>query len=134
MKKSCVIYDSWADQIINLPPDMAGEYAQKILKYAIYGEDVSFENPALAAMFASTKKKLDDDAVKYQAQVERAKKVSKRNRTKSNDVVTSSNEIKGVNDNVNVNVNDKKNIIAKKVHNFPEREYDFEDLTKGVIK
>ena len=57
-KKSCVIYDSWADQIINLPPEMAGEYAQAILQYAIYGEEMEISNPAIYAMMIPVKKKL----------------------------------------------------------------------------
>ena len=128
MRKSCVIYDSWALQIINLPPEMAGEYTQKILKYAFFEEHPSFDDPALAAMFASVKKRLDEDLEKYQAQVERAKSVSKRSRTKSNEVVTTSNEVEGVNDNVNVNVNDKKNIKKVTFHNFPERSINYEEL------
>ena len=105
MRKSCVIYDSWALQIINLPQDMAGEYTQKILKYAFFEEHPSFDDPALAAMFASVKNRLDEDLAKYQAQVERAKTISKRSRTKSDEV-----EGVNVNDNVNVNVLDKSNI------------------------
>lgn len=131
-----MIYDSWADQIINLPTDMAGEYAQKLLQYAIYGEEVSFDNPALNAMFISVKKRLDEDLEKYQAQVERAKAVSKRNRTKSYEVVTKSNEVEGDNDNDNENVNVIKEKKYKKkkntFHNFPEREYDFSELKVGT--
>ena len=127
-----MIYDSWALQIINLPPEMAGEYTQKILKYAFFEEHPSFDDPALAAMFASVKKRLDEDLEKYQAQVERAKTVSKRSRTKSNEVVTISNEVEGVNDNDNVNVNDKdkkKNTKKKSTfYNFPERSIDYEEL------
>ena len=37
MRKSFVMYAEWADQIINMAPDLAGEYIQAILKYAIYG-------------------------------------------------------------------------------------------------
>ena len=128
MRKSCVIYDSWADMIINLPTDMAGEYTQKLLKYAIYEEKVEFDDPALRAMFISVKKRLDEDLEKYQAQVERAKAVSKRSRTKSNEVVMISNEVEGVN--VNVNDNDKK-IKKKGFHNFQERTIDFGALKAG---
>ena len=132
MRKSCVIYDSWAEFIIDLPPEMAGEFAQKLLKYAIKGEEVNFSDPGLKAMFASVKNRLDEDYVKYQAQVERAKTVSKRSRTKSNEVVTISNEVEGVNDNDNVNVNDKdkkKNTKKKSnLYNFPERNVNYEEL------
>ena len=130
-KKSCVIYDSWADQIINLPDEMAGEYTKGILQYAIYGEEPRFENPALYAMFVSVKKRLDEDTVKYQAKVERAKRCSERNRydieTKSE---RSRSEVEGVNDNDNVNDNVKKN--KGKFHNFPERNTDYEALLKKI--
>ena len=128
MRKSCVIYDSWAVQIINLPPEMAGEYTQNILKYAFFEEHPSFDDPALAAMFASVKNRLDEDLEKYQAQVERAKSVSKRGRTKSNEVVTISNEVEGVNDNVNVNDNDKKKKKKSTFYSFPERSINYEEL------
>lgn len=129
MRKSCVIYDSWAVQIINLPPEMAGEYTQKILKYAFFEEHPSFDDPALGAMFASVKNRLDEDLEKYQAQVERAKSVSKRSRTKSNEVVTISNEVEGVNENVNVNVNVKKNKRST-FHDFPQRKIDYTEFKK----
>ena len=131
MRKSCVIYDSWAVQIISLPPEMAGEYTQKILKYAFCEEQPAFEDPALAAMFASVKARLDEDLEKYQAKVDRAKTISKRNR---NDIGTKSNEVEGVNDNENVNVNvndkDKKKNTKKKstFYSFPERNINYEEL------
>ena len=122
MRKSCVIYDSWAVQIVSLPPEMAGEYTQKILRYAFFEEEPTFDDPALAAMFASVKNRLDDDLAKYQAKVGRAKTISQRSRneidTKSHEVATKSYEIDG--DNVNVNVNDNENIkdIKRTSHKF----------------
>ena len=108
MRKSCVIYDSWADQLINLPKEMAGEYIQAILTYAIYGEDMEVEDPAIKAMLIPVKKKLDDDLDKYQAKVERAKTISKRNR---NEIVMISkrnrNDIEGVTVTDTVTVTDK---------------------------
>ena len=129
MRKSCVIYDSWALQIINLPPEMAGEYTQKILKYAFFEEHPSFDDPALAAMFASVKNRLDEDLEKYQAQVERAKSVSKRSRMKSNEVVTISNEVEGVNVNDNVNVNVKKHKKSS-FADFSQRKIDYTEFKK----
>ena len=108
MRKSCVIYDSWADQLINLPKEMAGDYIQAILTYAIYGEDMEVEDPAIKAMLIPVKKKLDDDLDKYQAKVERAKTISKRNR---NEIVMISkrnrNDIEGVTVTDTVTVTDK---------------------------
>ena len=138
MRKSCVIYDSWAVQIISLPPEMAGEYTQKILKYAFCEEQPTFDDPALAAMFASVKARLDEDLEKYQAKVDRVKTISKRNRDEiernRNDIGTTSNEVVGVNDNENVNVNvndkDKKKNTKKKstFYSFPERNINYEEL------
>lgn len=132
MRKSCVIYDSWALQITSLPKDMAGEYTQKLLRYAFFEEEPKFDNPALGAMFASVKNRLDEDLKKYQAQVERARATSKRHRTTSNDIETTSNGVEGVNDNDNVNVNVKKN-KKKSFHDFPEREYDFSKLVNSNV-
>ena len=135
-KKSCVIYDSWADQIINLPVDMAGELTQKIFQYAIYGEEVAFDNPALYAMFVPIKKRLDEDSEKYFEKVNRIKTNSKRNQ---DDIETKSkrnrSDIGGVNDNDNVNVNDKKYIKPDryaKIHNFSEREINYTELVENA--
>ena len=129
MRKSCVIYDSWAEFIIDLPPEMAGEFAQKLLKYAIKGEEVNFSDPGLKAMFASVKNRLDEDYAKYQAKAERMKTNSSRNHT---EIVTISernrNDIAGVNVNVNVNDNDKKIKKKNAFHNFPERAINYEEL------
>ena len=127
MRKSCVIYDSWAVQIISLPPEMAGEYTQKILKYAFFEEEPSFDDPALGAMFASVKNRLDEDLAKYQAQVERAKANSKRSR---NEVGMKSNEVRGVNVNDNVNVNVKTHKKGA-FHDFPQRTIDYSELKKA---
>jgi len=127
MRKSCVIYDSWAVQITSLPPEMAGEYTQKILRYAFFEEDVTFDNPALAAMFASVKNRLDEDLEKYQAQVDRMNKcrgqkdINKKS-TRSLKEVTSVND----NDNENVNVKNKRSTF----HDFPQRAIDYEGLKK----
>lgn len=135
-RKSCVIYDSWADQIINLPPEMAGEYTQKILRYAIYGEEVSFSDPALNAMFLSVKKRVDEDIDKYQAKVERVRNNSARSH---NDIGTISErdetENAGVNVNVNVNDKDKKKNTKKKsrsFHDFSERKINYTELESEV--
>ena len=65
-KKSCVIYDSWGELITNLPNEMAGELIKCILSYAFDGETVPSENPAIGAMFAMIKSKLDEDADAYE--------------------------------------------------------------------
>lgn len=130
-KRSCVIYDSWADQIINLPPEMAGEYAQAILKYAIYGEDVQTDNPAINAMLVPVKKKLDEDADSYEEtkkqRAEAGKKgmqsrwsdnktITKDNKaiTKDNGVITNDNTVKQDITNITVSVSDTDTDINNK--------------------
>ena len=133
MRKSCVIYKTWADQILNLPSDVAGEYIQAILKYAFYGEEVKPSNPFINAMLVPVKEKIDEDMEKYQAKVERAKTISKRNR---NEVETiskrSRNDVEGVTDTVTVTVTDtvKKNKKST-FHDFPQRPIDYAELKKG---
>lgn len=131
MRKSFVMYAEWADQIINMPSDLAGEYIQAIAHYAIYGEDVKPDNQLLNAMLVPVYKRIDEDLEKYQAKVDRVKSISKRNR---NDIETKSkrnrNDIEGVNVNVNDNDNDKK-IKKKGFHNFHERTIDFGALKAG---
>ena len=132
MKKSCVIYDSWADQILNLPNEIAGEYIKAILRYAIYGEDSGTDNTFINAMLVPVTKKLDEDRQKYQAKVDRAIAISERNR---NEIDTKSernqNDIEGVTDTVTVTVNNKKN-KKQSFRNFRERKYDYEELLKGA--
>ena len=128
MRKSFVMYAEWADQIINMTPDLAGEYIQAILKYAIYGEDVKPDNQLLNAMLVPVHKRIDEDYKKYQEKVERMNTC--RNQK---DIYKKSNrnlqDIKSVN--VNVNDNDNKN-KKKGFHNFQERTIDFGALKAGA--
>ena len=129
MRKSFVMYAEWADQIINMTPDLAGEYIQAILKYAIYGEDVKPDNQLLNAMLVPVYKRIDEDYKKYQEKVERMNTC--RNQK---DIYKKSNrnlqDIKSVN--VNVNDNDNKNNKKKGFHNFQERTIDFGALKAGA--
>ena len=129
MRKSCVIYAEWTDQILNLPNDMAGKYAKAILQYAIYGEKADIDEPFLKAMLVPVKKRLDEDHEKYQAQVDRMNKCrSQKDIYKKSD--RSLQEVTSVNVNVNDNENDndKKHKKKSSIHDFPEREYDFSKL------
>ena len=65
-KKSCIIYDSWGELLINLPDEMAGELIKHILAYAFDRDIGTSENPAIGAMFAMIKSKLDEDADAYE--------------------------------------------------------------------
>lgn len=110
-KKSCVIYDAWADQIINLPKEMAGEYVQAILKYAIYGEDADVDDPAIKAMLVPVRKKLDEDRDKYQEQVNRMNQNRQKSQRSQDEVSVTSDrsqhEVMSDTDTVTVYVNDK---------------------------
>lgn len=107
-KKSCVIYDSWGELIANLPDEMAGQLVKQIITYAFDMEQPQMENPAIGAMFAMIKTKLDEDAEKYQAKVDRMKTNSERNRydidTKSE---RSRDDIGSVSESDSVYVSDK---------------------------
>lgn len=133
MRKSCVIYGSWADQILNLPKDVAGEYIQAILQYAIYGEEMELEDPILNAMLIPVKKKLDEDMAKYQAQVDR---MNKNRGQKEVSMKSSRSQFEVASDTDTDTVTDikKKNNKKKKntFHNFPEREYDYSELKAGA--
>lgn len=116
MKKSFVIYNNWAQMIEELAPDMAGELIKTICHYALTGE-VREADQTVQAIFSSIRPIMDQDAAKYEAKVERIRKLnetkSERNR---DDIVTKStrnrDEIVGVNVNDNVNVNVYKYILT----------------------
>ena len=142
MRKSCIMYAEWADQILNMSPELAGEYTKAILKYAIYGEDVKTDNELLNAMLIPVYKRIDIDAAAWEETKKQRSEAGKKgmaNRwhngaiTNDNKVITNDNSVieaitpitVNVNDNVNVNVKKNK---KKGFHNFPEREYDFSKL------
>lgn len=76
-KKSFVMYKSWKELFRSLPAEMAGELIQAIFSYQD-GEDVSFENPALSAIFQMITNKMSEDEEKYQKRVESNKKNGKK--------------------------------------------------------
>ena len=133
MRKSCVMYAEWADQILNLPKDQAGVYAKAILKYGIYGEKTDTGNPVINAMLIPVYKRIDIDAAAWEETKKQRSEAGKKGMAKRwhNGVITNDNKVitpitVNVNDNVNVNV--KKNKKKASFHNFPEREYDFSAL------
>lgn len=104
-KKSCVLYDSWGELIYNLPDEMAGLLIKEIISYAFDMEPMPDVDPAIHAMFAMIKTKMDDDMRLYQAKVDRLKANSERNR---HDIETKSkrnrNEVSGVSESVSESV------------------------------
>ena len=96
--------------IEQLSPDMAGELIKVICHYALTGE-VGESDQTILAIFSSIKPIMDSDAEKYEAKVDRVRKLNETKSTRNRDeVVTKSkrnrDEVVGdnVNDNVNVNV------------------------------
>ena len=65
MKKSFIIYDSWALMISQMPNEEAGQLIKKICKYEISGE---YENgfTSVDAIFSMIKAKIDEDSEKYE--------------------------------------------------------------------
>ena len=129
MRKSCVIYKTWADQVLNLPDDVAGQYVKAIFKYALYGEETDSDNAFIKAMLFPVKEKLDEDAERYQAKVDRMN--SCRNQK---DIYKKSDrnlqDIKSVTDTVTVTDTVKKNKKST-FHDFPQRTIDYSELKKG---
>ena len=149
-RKSCVIYDSWADQMLNLPDELSGIYIKAILKYAIYGESVESDNPIINAMLVPVKKKLDKDAAAYAETIRQRSEAGKKGMAKrwhnevitnDNNVITNDNDDTSritnitVTDTVTVTDNKKKNNKKKsrpKFNNFTERNIDFALLESEV--
>jgi len=107
-KKSCVLYDSWGELIANLPDEMAGQLIKQIITYAFDMPQPDIDNPAISAMFAMVKTKLDEDSEKYQAKVDRLKNNSERYRYEIGTISErNQNDISGVSDSVSVSVSNK---------------------------
>ena len=128
MRKSCVIYKTWADQMLNLPDDMAGQYMKAVFKYAIYGEETDSDNAFINAMLVPVKEKLDEDLAKYEAQVERMNKCRNqkdiyKKSDRSLQEVTSDTDTDTVTDTV------KKNKRST-FHDFSQRKIDYTEFKK----
>lgn len=100
-KKSFVLYDSWGELITNLPDDMAGALIKSVISYAIDGEERDTDDPAIKAMFAMIKAKLDEDAAAYEEAIKQRSEAGKKamakrwgnNATKDNGVITKDNGV-----------------------------------------
>ena len=136
MRKSFIMYAEWADQIINLPYDLAGKYAKAILKYGIYGEKDEECDPVIHAMLIPVYKRIDLDTEAWEETKRQRSEAGKKgmaNRwhnkviTNDNKVITNDNTVitdyngryQGItsitdNVNVNVNVNDNDKDIKEK--------------------
>jgi uncharacterized phage protein (TIGR02220 family) len=75
-KKSFIIYFNWAQMLRDMPDPEAGQLIKGIAAYEL-GEEVSFDNPLLSAVFSMIKGKLDEDNERYK---ERVKKIEESKR------------------------------------------------------
>ena len=89
------MYAEWADQIINMPPELAGEYTKAILKYAIYGEDVKTDNELLNAMLIPVYKRIDIDAAAWEETKKQRSEAGKKGMAKRwhNGAITNDNNV-----------------------------------------
>jgi len=75
-KKSFIIYFNWAQMLRDMPDPEAGQLIKGIAAYEL-GEEVSFDNPLLSAVFSMIRDKLDEDNERYK---ERVKKIEESKR------------------------------------------------------
>ena len=103
IRKSCIIYDSWGELIAHLPDEMAGKLVKQIITHAFDMEQPEIDDPAIGAMFAMIKIKLDEDAEAYKKTVEQRSEAGKRGMSKrwnnkpitnDNGVITNDNDVK----------------------------------------
>ena len=94
-KKSCIIYDSWGELIANLPDEMAGQLIKQIIGYVFDMEAGPADNPAIGAMFAMIKTKLDADADAYEETIRQRSEAGKRGMSKrwNNESITNDNTV-----------------------------------------
>ena len=118
-KKSCIIYDSWGELLANLPDEMAGQLIKQIIAYAFDMTQPPIDNPAIGAMYAMIKAKIDEDRIEYEKEIKRRSEAGKKgmtnrwnNRTitEDNTVITDDNSVKqeitNITDSVSVSVSD----------------------------
>lgn len=76
-KKSFIIYFNWAQMLRDMPDPEAGQLIKGIAAYEL-GEEVSFDNPLLSAVFSMIRDKLDEDNEKYKERVRKLEENKKR--------------------------------------------------------
>ena len=116
-RKSCVIYDSWAEMIVNMPDDTAGQLIKNMMRYVFDKGETEFTSPEVQAMFCMIKEKLDVDSEKYQAKVNRAQSLNQ-NR---NEIDTKSTRNSNDNASVSVSVSDNVSVYPTDIKDKKER-------------
>lgn len=117
MKKSIVIYQSWATILESLSDAKAGQLIKMIVKYGIKGEVESSEDESINAIFEMVREKIDEDIGKYNAKVDRVKKINEDKKNNRDDNVTKSSRNR--NDNASVTVTDT--VLLSKDNNVKGR-------------
>ncbi|MDO4649169.1 MAG: DUF6291 domain-containing protein, partial [Eubacteriales bacterium] len=68
-KKSFIMYTEWKNVFEKLPAEKAGILIQAVFAFES-GEEVSFDDPMMDAMFSLIQPRLEENDKKYEAQVE----------------------------------------------------------------
>ena len=118
MRDSFVFYRSFAESVKNLPPEEYKKVMQSILDYALDGKEPE-QSGIEYTVFCLVKPQIDANNKRYENGKKggRPKPSDNQELTKvepnNNQTVTTTEPNVYVNDNVNVNVNDKKDIVAQ---------------------
>lgn len=118
MRDSFVFYRSFAESVKNLPPEEYKKVMQSILDYALDGKEPE-QSGIEYTVFCLVKPQIDANNKRYEngRKGGRPKPSDNQELTKvepnNNQTVTTPEPNVYVNDNVNVNVNDKKDIVAQ---------------------
>lgn len=120
MKKSFIIYDSWALMISQMPNEEAGQLIKKICKYEISGE---YENgfTSVDAIFSMIKAKIDEDSEKYEEICKKRRESGslggKQKKANGKQMLSNGKQMQGDTDTVSDTdtKTDSKSISAKKI-------------------
>ena len=102
MRKSIIIYQAWAIIITSLSDVKAGKLIKMVLKYGIKGEATSSDDETINAIFEMIKDKLNEDAGKYDAKVERVAKARENRKQNENSMKSICNQNENKSDTVTV--------------------------------
>lgn len=81
-RRSCVVYDSWAEMIVNMPDDTAGQLIKNMMRYVFDKGELEFTSPEVQAMFCMIKEKLDADSEKYEEEIKKRSAAGKKGNEK----------------------------------------------------
>ena len=115
-KKSFVLYADQQDLFSFLPDEVAGKLIKHIFSY-VNDENPTADNQLVELAFISIKRQLKRDLQKWETQLEQRREAGRKSAQKRQRNATSVNErLRASTDNVNVNVNDNKDIYMSFKH------------------